>query len=86
MPWCEHCDRYLTQSTVRPDFSCPWCGRFVDPGRLATMREEDRPGGPREDDDVAPPLPWHFKLLVSAVVAYLGLRAVQGVDWVLDRF
>ena len=29
--------------------------------------------------------PWHFKLLMVAVAAYLGFRAVQGVDWVIDR-
>ena len=27
--------------------------------------------------------PWHFKLLVLAVVLYLGWRAVQGVEWVV---
>lgn len=27
--------------------------------------------------------PWHFKLLVVAVVVYLGWRAVQGVQWLL---
>jgi hypothetical protein len=29
--------------------------------------------------------PWHFKLLVAAVALYLGYRAWQGVDWVIDR-
>ena len=29
--------------------------------------------------------PWHFKLLMAAVALYLGFRAVQGVDWVLER-
>ena len=34
----------------------------------------------------APPrAPWHFKLLVAAVVAYLGFRAYEGIMWVLDR-
>lgn len=26
--------------------------------------------------------PWHFKLLVAAVVLYLGWRLVQLVDWI----
>jgi hypothetical protein len=30
--------------------------------------------------------PWHFKLLVVALVAYLGFRAFQGVEWVIGRF
>ena len=29
--------------------------------------------------------PWHFKLLMAAVALYLGFRAWQGVDWVIDR-
>lgn len=29
--------------------------------------------------------PWHFKLLVVALVAYLAFRGFQGVEWVLDR-
>lgn len=33
-----------------------------------------------------PGVPWHFKLLLVAVVLYLGFRAWQGVAWVLDRF
>ena len=34
----------------------------------------------------APPelkTPWHFKLLVAAVVLYLGWRLVQMVGWLL---
>jgi hypothetical protein len=29
--------------------------------------------------------PWHFKLLVVAVVLYLGWRAVQLVEWVVGK-
>jgi hypothetical protein len=29
--------------------------------------------------------PWHFKLLIVAVVLYLGWRAVQLVEWVVDK-
>ncbi len=32
-----------------------------------------------------PKAPWHFKLLVAAVVAYLGFRAYEGLMWVLAR-
>ncbi len=35
-------------------------------------------------DDV-PKVPWHFKLLVVATVAYLAWRALQGVAWVVGR-
>jgi hypothetical protein len=48
--------------------TCPTCGRTIaDPEALA------------ED----PGAPWHFKLLIVAVVLYLGWRAVQGVEWVV---
>ena len=29
--------------------------------------------------------PWHFKLLLVAVVLYLGYRAYQGVVWVVHK-
>jgi hypothetical protein len=29
--------------------------------------------------------PWHFKLLLVALVLYLGWRAWQGVDWVIGH-
>jgi hypothetical protein len=32
-----------------------------------------------------PKVPWHFKLLVVAVVLYLGLRAWQGIDWLIHH-
>jgi hypothetical protein len=36
---------------------------------------------------IAPPAraPWHFKLLLVALVAYLAFRGYQGVEWVLSR-
>lgn len=33
-----------------------------------------------------PKVPWHFKLLVVALVIYLGWRFVQGVGWVMGKF
>ena len=32
-----------------------------------------------------PSAPWHFKLLLVALVAYLAFRGYQGVEWVLGR-
>ena len=31
-------------------------------------------------------MPWHFKLLVVALVLYLGWRGFQGVEWLIGRF
>ena len=30
-----------------------------------------------------PKAPWHFKLLVGAVIVYLAYRAVQLVEWLI---
>ncbi len=61
MPWCEDCGKYMTPNTLRDDGSCPTCGRVVE-----------EPVVP--DDETTP---WHFKLLVVALVVYLGYRFVQ---------
>lgn len=38
-----------------------------------------------EVPEAVPRAPWHFKLLVAATLAYLGLRAYQGLLWLLAR-
>jgi hypothetical protein len=45
------------------------------PGAAEQASEED-----------LPPVPWHLKLLAGAVALYLGWRAFQGVEWVIQRF
>jgi hypothetical protein len=68
MPWCETCSRFLNPNTLEPDGSCPACGRTVaDPGAAAEPQKA----------------PWHFKLLLVAVVVYLAWRLVQLVGWVV---
>ena len=37
------------------------------------------------DQEEYPPTPWHFKLLVVALVLYLGFRAVQLLVWLAER-
>lgn len=64
----------------------PWCedcSKFLNP---TSMTKEGR--CPTCSRQIGAPAraPWHFKLLMGAVVLYLGFRAVQGVDWVIDRF
>ena len=50
--------------------TCPTCGRTIaDPAAALEV----------------PKAPWHFKLLVGAVIGYLGWRAVQGVQWVVEQ-
>lgn len=66
MPWCEECSKYWTPTGVSADGSCPNCGGDLDGPRQRTETEleEER-------------APWHFKLLVVALVVYLGWRLID---------
>jgi hypothetical protein len=88
VPWCDHCSRFLSPSTVLVDGACPACGRPVDPGRAhaptADAKTEAPPAdaAPHAADDDAPlPIPWHLKLLAGALAVYLGYRFVQMGEW-----
>ncbi|MDP8987334.1 MAG: hypothetical protein M3N25_05615 [Actinomycetota bacterium] len=69
MPWCDGCSRFWTVDAVVADRTCPACG-------------DDLPE-PGAGEDLT--TPWHFKLLVVAVIVYLGWRAVQGVQWLVAQ-
>ena len=73
VPWCASCSRFLSPPTVRSDGTCPACGRRVEPGGVTT------------DADEPLRLPWHLKLLAGAAAVYLGYRAWQGVEWLVQR-
>ena len=85
MPFCEECAKYWAPSAMREDGSCPSCGRMVEAPKVqavASARQritaDSLDGkGLRElaGEDVK--TPWHFKLLVVALVAYLGWRLVD---------
>jgi hypothetical protein len=53
--------------------TCPTCGRLI--------AESTPESG--DDDRVQPRAPWHFKLLMVALVIYLAYRFVQGVQWAM---
>ena len=40
---------------------------------------------PGEEEGDAPKAPWHFKVMIAALVVYLGWRGVQGVEWIFSR-
>ncbi len=63
MPWCEECAKYWTPNAMTDDGTCPTCGRVGE-----------EPTSADAEDDRAP---WHFKLMVAAVVVYLGWRFIQ---------
>ena len=62
MPWCEECAKYWTPNSMQDDGSCPTCG-----DEIATQSSDT-------SDEKAP---WHFKLMIVALVAYLGWRVVE---------
>lgn len=68
MPWCEECAKYYTPNSVKTDGSCPRCGDTLQLGEGVEHAHED---------DVDESTPWHFKLMVVAVVSYLGWRLIQ---------
>jgi hypothetical protein len=65
--------------------SVPWCdecSKFWSPNTLppdGTCPTCGRVIGELPDTKV----PWHFWILVAALVIYLGWRLVQGIEWLL---
>lgn len=79
MPWCEECSRFYTPSTLTPDGDCPSGHHVADPDE-ARVRQST--ATPREEDP-STKVPWHFWVLLAAVVIYLGWRLIQGIQWML---
>jgi len=82
MPFCEDCAKYWTPSAMNTDGTCPTCGRVVEaPKQASTITAKNldlkqlAAGGDGSADDMR--APWHFKLLMVLLVAYLGWRVVD---------
>jgi hypothetical protein len=71
MPWCDECERFWNPNSMRPDGRCPAC-------RLQIAE----PTG--EIDDEPYKAPWHFKLMVVALIVYLGWRAYQIIERIVS--
>ena len=74
MPWCEACSRFWNPNSLPADGSCPSCARDMTP---AAGEEAEAPHTRVDLKELAGEegrAPWHFKLLVAAVVLYLGWR------------
>lgn len=70
---------------MRPDGACPDCGQVLEL-RKPLHPQVGAVAPPDDDhDDARPSAPWHFKVLLVALGAYLAWRGVQGVDWLADR-
>ncbi|MEM8924098.1 MAG: hypothetical protein AAGD35_11405 [Actinomycetota bacterium] len=69
MPWCDECDVYLAPNAMAADGTCPTCDSDVDTADMKSINAPvDKP-------------PWHFWVMLVALVAYLGWRLLQGVLW-----
>ncbi|NND75266.1 MAG: hypothetical protein HKN44_09695 [Ilumatobacter sp.] len=64
MPWCEPCAKYWTPNSTNDDGTCPRCGEQL-------YAPDD--GSEYIDDEQAP---WHFKLMVVALIVYLVWRFI----------
>lgn len=69
VPWCETCDRFYNANSLAPDGTCMSCGRFI-----AEVEEPDEDGAKA---------PWHFWVLVAALVLYLGWRLIEVIIWLI---
>ena len=73
MPFCEDCAKYWAPSAMQADGTCPTCGRALQAQAVTPMSGKKLKELAGEDAKA----PWHFKLLVAAVVAYLAWRVIQ---------
>ena len=72
MPWCDECAKFWNPPSMR-DGACPTCGTVLDAPEKVRTAEPPVEAHPRA--------PWHFKLMLVALIFYLSYRAWQGVDW-----
>jgi hypothetical protein len=70
VPWCEDCARFYNPNTLTEDGASPEGHHVADPVN---------------DPDQAQKIPWHFWLLLAALVIYLGWRLIQGIAWVVGK-
>jgi hypothetical protein len=82
MPWCEDCAKYWAPSAMGEDGSCPTCHRVLEPPKQASLvtarnlnLKKLAAGADGDETDVK--APWHFKVLMVLLAAYLTWRIVQ---------
>lgn len=74
MPWCEPCSRYFAPSALSSDGSCPSCGASVEASShvvkatAPSLQQLSKMSGEKA--------PWHFRLLMVMLIAYLGWRLI----------
>jgi hypothetical protein len=78
MPWCEECAKYWTPSAMNDDGTCPQCGREVAAQEPITAKNLNlhRLAAGEGGDETDMKAPWHFKVLMVMLAAYLTYRVV----------
>jgi hypothetical protein len=86
MPWCDPCSKYLAPNATTPQGACPTCNTVLaTKGALQMEARSLGVPGPGQEEGETPKAPWHFKLLLLAIVIYLGWRGIQGVGWLMNK-
>jgi hypothetical protein len=85
MPWCDDCAKFWSPASLE-EGGCPTCGAHLSMPAAAAGRPVGAasPAGSAaagESKELEGHTPWHFKLLLVALVLYLSYRAWQGIDW-----
>ena len=85
MPWCDECAKFWSPPSLT-DGSCPTCGSVLETPTRDGPAHADTESDARTETDTEvahPRAPWHFKLLLVALILYLGYRAYQGIAWLI---
>jgi hypothetical protein len=80
VPFCEDCQRFYTPSTLTAAGDCPEGHHVAEPGEQPPIAQSTAEGREEEKTKV----PWHFWLLVIALVIYLGWRLIQMIGWLIN--
>lgn len=73
MPWCDSCDKYLTPNSLSEEGACPTCDTPADTQDMAAAVQPTTKA------------PWHFWVMVVALVLYLGWRLIVGGIWLVEQ-
>lgn len=80
MPWCEECAKFWNPNSMTPEGACPTCGKVLEPAKaVGSLKDVKELAGAKAR------APWHFKLLVGAIGAYLAWRLVEMVGWLIGK-
>lgn len=85
MPWCDTCSKFWNPSSMNADGSCPTCGRTLARPESPVSRARAEGDDGEADGGTTrthPKAPWHFKLLMVALVAYLVWRIIDMIGWI----